>query len=158
MIAYIALIVSFAGAVIAIVTLRLNYRQRLRQFEQMYVQRYWSIIDCCSLEAMNTKSSVKKPSKDDQKAIRAYIRLCEEELMVRAEGWISDATYRIWADATCITMDLPMFALVWKQVQEDSIFEHKHLTELLRNQTPIYDPCPMTRFTRWLHVLTEIRP
>jgi hypothetical protein len=154
-IAYVALAVSFAGATIAIVTLRLNYRQRLRQFEQMYVERYWHIIDRCSLAAMSTKSSDTDLSEEDQKAIRAYIRLCEEELMVRREGWISDVTYKIWAESTCTMMKLPMFAKVWNQVPEDSIFPHEYLTELL-SRGKGYDPCKMNRFVRWLHVLTEI--
>ena len=155
MIAYVALAVSFVGAIIAIVTLRLNYRQRLRQFEQMYVERYWNIIDRCSLAAVSTKSSNVTPSEDDQKAIRSYIQLCEEELMVRHEGWISDGTYKIWADSTCTMMKLPMFAKVWDQAPEDSIFPHEYLTKLL-SQGKVYDPCEMNRFLRWLHVLTEI--
>ena len=155
MIAYVALVVSFAGAMIAIVTLRLNYRQRLRQFEQMYVQRYWSIIDRCSLAVMDKRQQAGSLTEDDQKAIRAYIRLCEEELMVRAEGWISDATFKIWASSTRTMMGLPMFALVWDQLPEDSIFPHEHLTKML-TQDAAYDPCPMNRFVRWLHVLTEI--
>jgi hypothetical protein len=154
MIAYIALTVSFIGAIIAMVTLRLNYRQRLRQFEQMYVQRYWSIIDHCSIEATK-KSSTESPSENDQKSIRAYIRLCEEELMVRAQGWISDATYKIWASSTRIMMKLPMFTQVWDQVREDNIFPYEYLTILL-SQDEFYDPCKMNYFIRWLHVLTAI--
>jgi hypothetical protein len=155
MIAYIALVVSFAGAIIAMTALRLNYRQRLRQFEQMYVERYWNIIDRCSLTAVSTKSSTKDPSEDDQKAIRAYMRLCEEELMVRHEGWVSDATYKIWAESTCKMMTLPMFVKVWGEIREDSIFPYEYLTKLI-SQSKDYDPCEMNKFIRWLHVLTEI--
>jgi len=75
----------------------------------MYVQRYWTIIDRFSLEAASKDRPDAKPDESDQKAIRAYIRLCEDELEMRAEGWISDSTYKIWASSICMQLRLPMF-------------------------------------------------
>jgi hypothetical protein len=34
----------------------------------------------------------------DEKAIRSYFFLCEDELEMRASGYISDNTYKIWTD------------------------------------------------------------
>jgi hypothetical protein len=41
----IALIVTAIGVVGVVLGLRQNYRERLRQFEAMYVERYWMILD-----------------------------------------------------------------------------------------------------------------
>lgn len=43
MVADIALIVTAIGVLGVVLGLRQNYRERLRQFETRYVERYWSI-------------------------------------------------------------------------------------------------------------------
>jgi hypothetical protein len=50
-------IFSFVVAIIGVVgllfSLRQAYRVRLRQFEEKYVERYWSILDSLSLAALS---------------------------------------------------------------------------------------------------------
>src|SRR5580658_3991181 len=94
----IALIVTAAGVLAAVFSLRQSNRERLRQFEAMYVQRYWSVLDQLSLDAL-AGSTKEPPSEADLKAIRAYLFLCEDELEMRGRGYIADSTYKIWADA-----------------------------------------------------------
>ena len=141
----------------AVVALRQNYRQRLRQFEEMYVQRYWTIIDRFPLDAVSKDRHDAQPGESDQKAIRAYIRLCEDELEMRAEGWIGDSTYKIWASSICMQLRLPMFARVWQDVRKESTFPYAHMGQLLSScDAELYDPCQMRLWRRWFRGLAGI--
>ncbi len=71
--------------------LRQNYRERLRQFEEMYVEQYWKLIDQLSLEVLKALGPA-QASPDDEKIIRRYTLLSEDELQLRASGYISDST------------------------------------------------------------------
>lgn len=51
MIGDVASIAAAIGVLSALVGLRQVYRGRQRQFEMMYVKRYWSILDRLSLDA-----------------------------------------------------------------------------------------------------------
>ncbi|GLY39785.1 hypothetical protein Amsp01_058080 [Amycolatopsis sp. NBRC 101858] len=35
---------------------------------------------------------------DDERVVRAYLRLCEDQLELRRLGWISTSTWAIWID------------------------------------------------------------
>jgi hypothetical protein len=80
------------GVVIGLFGLRRSYRSRLRQFESMCVQRYWSSMDRISPDALSNAACT-KPDPADERAIRAYLLLCESELRMRKQGYIADATY-----------------------------------------------------------------
>ena len=96
MVSDVALIIAAIGASGAVFALRQAYRQRQHQIEAMYVQRFWAIYDRFSLAALSKNPPNGQLPEDDEKAIRAYIRLCEDELEVRAEGWVSDTAYMLW--------------------------------------------------------------
>lgn len=53
MVGDIALIVTAVGVVGGVLGLRQSYRERLRQFESRYVERYWQILDRLSLDALS---------------------------------------------------------------------------------------------------------
>jgi hypothetical protein len=74
----------------------------------MYVQRYWSLLDLLSLDALRGSVLV-QICVTDERAIRAYIQLCEDELEMRESGYIADTTYHVWAEAICeqLSLDSP---------------------------------------------------
>ena len=73
----IALIVTAVGVVAAVFGLRQNNRERLRQFEAMYVQWYWSILDQLSPGVL--AGSTGEPAREaDVKGICAYLFLCAD--------------------------------------------------------------------------------
>jgi len=150
----IALIVTAAGVVAAVFGLRQSNRERLRQFEAMYVQRYWSILDQLSLGALSG-SAEEDPSETDEKAIRAYLFLCEDELEMRAKGYIADTTYRIWADGALAQLKQPTFRAVWEQVLKEPTFPYEHLRALCSQPGP-YDPLPTGFARRWLRGLAGV--
>ena len=158
MIADIALILAAIGAAGAVFALRQNYRQRLHQIEAMYVQRYWVIFDRFSLAATSKRLLTSALVEADEKAIRAYVRLCEDELEVRAEGWIGDTAYSIWRTAIRAQMELPAFDLIWRRLCAEGQHPYNRLTRLLDEAEGLrYDPCGMPTWRRWIHGLTGIR-
>jgi hypothetical protein len=150
----IALIITAVGVLAAVFGLRQSNRERLRQFEAMYVQRYWSILDQLSLQAL-AGSAKDPPDEADVKAIRAYLFLCEDELEMRGRGYIADTTYQIWAEAAVAQLQQPMFRAVWEQVLKESTFPYEHLHSLC-SQPESYDPLALGFVRRWLRGLAGI--
>lgn len=152
MIGDIALIVTAIGVLGVVLGLRQNYRERLRQFEAMYVERYWMILDKLSIDALSG-SCPDKITEDDNKAIRSYILLCEDELEMRENGYIADSTYELWADGIRNQFKQPMFEKIWKQVAHEvaqhHTFPYIHLTQLLNDgDVKDYDPLEL-KISRW---------
>jgi hypothetical protein len=147
----IALVVTALGVLGVIYSLRQNHRERLRQFESMYVQRYWSLIDQLSLEVL-AGAEPHPLANADEKAIRAYLQLCEDELELRAGRCIADNTYRIWADGICTQLKQPAFRKVWDQVRAEPTFPYTYMNSLL-TQGAAFDPCDMSLPLRWLRGL-----
>ena len=69
-------------------------------------------LDSLSLDALGS-SAAACPGEADEKAIRACLLLCEDELEMRARGYIADGTYKIWADGMRGQLRLPMFGYLW---------------------------------------------
>jgi hypothetical protein len=136
-------IFSFVVAIIGVAgllfSLRQAYRARLRQFEEKYVERYWFILDGLSLAALSISDQL--PDHDDEKTIRKYIFLCEDELQMRKNGYISDETYYEWADGMLEQFEQPMFKEVWDRIQDEAnrhkrgVFAYENLRNLFNAKT-----------------------
>jgi hypothetical protein len=153
----VALIVTAIGVLGVMFGLRQSYRERLRQFEVMYVERYWKILDQLSLDALKG-SSPAKITDADEKAIRNYILLCEDELQMRRNGYISDSTYKVWAAGMRDQLSQPMFKEVWAQVMGEAkelrTFPYEHLQRLLKGTAlDAGDPLSMSLLRRRLRGL-----
>lgn len=147
----IALFITAACVLGVAYGLRQSYRQRLRQFEAMYIQRYWKLLDRFSLELL-IGSSAGQISTDDEKAIRSYFLLCEDELEMRAKEYIADSTYSTWVEGIFEQLEQPMFKEVLTRLHKEDAFPYEYLNNLLeRGKT--YDPCGMSWWGRWLRGL-----
>ena len=155
MITDIALSVTAIGVLAAVFGLRQTYRERLRQFEAMYVQRYWSIIDKLSLDARSGSASG-QICDGDKKAIRAYLFLCEDELEMRENGYIGDSTYKIWAAGMRDQVRQRMFHEVWDEVSKEPTFPYDHLKDLIEKRET-YDPLEMRSLRRWIADSQELK-
>ncbi len=153
MVADVVLVVTALGVLGAAYGLRQNNLERLRQFEEMYVNRYWSLLDLLSLDALKG-SDPKVISNSDERAIRAYIRLCEDELEMRKAGYIGNDTYALWAAGICKQFEQDMFARVWKEVKGEDTFPYDYLTHL--KEGPSYEPCQSGSWRRRLRGLAEL--
>lgn len=131
MIADVASIATAIGVLTAVGVLRQNQRQRVRQFEDMYVLRYWEIMDRLSLPALRGDGTDPlEPS--DEKAVRAYFRLCEDELQLREDAWISDSTWEIWALGIRQQMNSSPFSEVWVTITSSTEGRDAEFTFLRR--------------------------
>jgi len=160
----IALIVTAVGVLGVVFGLRQSYRERLRQFEEKYVERYWRILDELSLEAVRGPFSG-EVGRSDEKAIRSYIALCEDELEMRHYGYIADSTYELWSEGTRSQLRQQPFEIVWKQVQQetatDSASKYEYLHVLMGSDTVKAgnqnDPLKMSGFQRTLRGLRGLK-
>jgi hypothetical protein len=109
MIQDIASIAVTAGVVLALVGLLQARRQRRREFERFYVERYWRIMDDLSLPALQGRKS-EDEADSDLKVALSYLLLCEDELEVHDAGWVHDKTWKIWAQGICLAVRKSPFA------------------------------------------------
>lgn len=109
-------------------------------------------LDKLSLDALSG-SSPENIINDDNKTIRGYIFLCEDELEMRENGYIADTTYKLWADGIQSQFEQPMFKEIWKNVLEEAeehrTFPYIHLRRLLSEGGAAgYDPLDL-KIPRW---------
>lgn len=81
-------------------------RQMHRDFELLYVQRYWELMDRRSPEF----ALEQVPAEADRVVIRAYLQLCEDEADLRRLGRVTDSTWRYWAQALVEQASSPAYA------------------------------------------------
>ena len=84
-----------AGVGIAVKQLIDQNRQQHRDFENMYVQRYWMIVDRLSAEYV-LRGRRQELSESDTLACHAYLQLCEDEVDLYEAGRITKDTWAIW--------------------------------------------------------------
>lgn len=93
----IATIVTAAAVLVAILSFVGDRSQRHREFESLYVQRYWAIHDRQSADARLGRDA--KLRKADRALALDYLRLCEDELEIRKLGLVTNRTWAVWSDA-----------------------------------------------------------
>lgn len=70
-------------------------RQMHRDFEVLYVQRYWGLMDERSDKFLLNGELVET----DRRVVRAYLQLSEDEIDLRSLGRVTDNTWRFWSRA-----------------------------------------------------------
>ncbi|OFU57155.1 hypothetical protein [Corynebacterium sp. HMSC11E11] len=91
-------------AILGFYALRSSLYIRRREFEDIYVQRYWEINDRLPVE-VRLKLMVQESHPFDvadegtRRAIWDYLMLCEDEIDLRAHGQVTDETWSIWSDS-----------------------------------------------------------
>jgi hypothetical protein len=138
---------SFATAVglfLAVIGLRQVQRQRLRQFEALFVSRYWTLMDRLSLQAM--RGDEHEPHRDeDERVVRAYLQLCEDELDLRSQGCFTDSTWAVWADGMQVQLQRWPFSQIWHRVEKDETGTFEMLREFNAGAP---DPCQIPAWRR----------
>lgn len=84
---------ALAAVIVVGVQIRLQRTQLHRDLENMYVARYWTIMDqLAESELLPRGKAVRRRTL----AIRAYLRLSEDECDLRAVNRVTDDTWREW--------------------------------------------------------------
>ena len=97
----------------------------------------------------------------DEKAIRHYISLSEDELEMRHYGYIADSTYEQWGEGIVSQLEQGCFGFVWKQIQHEietkSASQYTYISMLMRADKveagDINDPLKMGTWQRTLRGL-----
>ena len=79
---------------IALWSLFIARRQSREEFEMHYVDRYWRILDRMSPEFRFRDAM---PTDSDVDAVYDYIALCEDEIDLRLNGYLTDRTWECWS-------------------------------------------------------------
>lgn len=135
-----------AGAVVfAVFQLVAARTQRHRDFENLYVQRYWQILDRMP-DRLYFGHEILSPNTDELRLAVAYLRLCEDEIDLRKEGFITDRTWAIWADG--ISAQLEGTVYVNAMTQHAGLLPS--LTQFVQTRK---DPLTWNFAARWWHGL-----
>jgi hypothetical protein len=138
---------------IGVAGLRQGRRQRIIAYEDRFEERYWSLMERLSLEAL--RAAVEAPAApydrqdSDLLVARSYFRLCETQLNVRASGWITDATWKLWEQGITNRMGRYPFNVAWREIDDPKLY--KHLRLFVNGGG---DPCRLWRPVRWWRGLT----
>jgi hypothetical protein len=111
----VASIATAIGVLAAVAGLRASRRQRMRSFEQTYVDRYWTVMASLSLGA--SKGEVSGITDEDRRTIISYFRLCEDELQLRTLGWVGNSTWKIWGPGIRLQLRQQPFKAVWDEIK-----------------------------------------
>jgi hypothetical protein len=84
---------ALAAVIVVGVQIRLQRTQLHRDLENMYVARYWTIMDQLAESELLPRG---KAARRRVLAIRAYLRLSEDECDLRAVNRVTDDTWREW--------------------------------------------------------------
>jgi hypothetical protein len=117
--------VVFAGA-----SILLARRQLQRDFEDFYVKRYWQIMDDYSLEGLlgdPRPQSRRASTNDDERTALRYLMLCEDEIDVYRNRYISRKTWDLWRKAILNGVERSPVKEVWDSLQQRSMETgHQH--------------------------------
>lgn len=134
---------TVAAILFALIQLLTARKQRHREFELVYVQRYWQIIDGLSFD-IGTEVSMESLTVHDLRLCMQYLRLCEDELDLRKRQFITDETWDIWAPGIKWQLNRQPFA----QLMDTDIANAFELLPIFSGETNISDPLNMKRLAR----------
>lgn len=135
-----ATIVTGFAVVFALVQFFQSRKQRCRDADQWYVDRYWLLQD---------QKSVKRRIDGSIKTVvplhilHAELRLCEDELDARANGWVTNDSWTVWS---------PSIIAMANDRQAMSLLERLPRTEMVRLREYLLD----SKDPQQISVLTQV--
>lgn len=142
MVQNIASVVTAVAVIFVVFQLVGDRNSRHREFENLYVQRYWSLTDQLSFDPWS-KPTRRSLSERDHGLCRAYLRLCEDEVELRIHGYVTDQTWTLWADGIRVQTNVEPFKEILGSEPEDQLLE---LRKFLKDGE---DPLKRKGLARW---------
>lgn len=135
-------IITAVAVIFAVLQVISARTQRHREFENMYVQRYWRILDHMT-DRMYLNQEISEPTPDEARLAVAYLRLSEDELDLRKQGYITDGTWAIWSEGILAQLEAPIYA--------NALLKYNNLLPSLARfaQSRGKDPLTWRTFYRW---------
>lgn len=97
-----ATVVTGVAVLFAIVQFFQSRKQRCRDADQWYVERYWQLQDKKSIRQRVSGAVV---TTVPLQILHLELRLCEDELDARANGWVTNTSWAIWAPSILAVSD-----------------------------------------------------
>lgn len=158
------------ASIIALATIQATMYIRRREFEDIYVQRFWTIHDRIptkfrvELQDPNFEFSDEDLNEDEKKVLWDYLMLCEDELDLRKQGQVTDETWDVWRPSITGSLNrypfLPMFNYIDRMLAERIPNEDQrpfqNLRDILKAGEDYKDPWPHNRFFNFLTGRREI--
>jgi len=113
----IATAVTAIAVLFAMLQLRGARQQGHREFEALYVQRFWTISDSFTPNAQ-TSSPLNRLRRADIPSALAYLQLCEDEIDMRALGRVTDGTWGFWGPAIAAELRTKRYQAVLERVPD----------------------------------------
>lgn len=123
----IATVVTALAVIVAILSFVGDRSQRHREFESLYVLRYWAIGDRLSPERRLGRP--RRLSKKDEALALDYLRLCEDELEIRHLGLVTNKTWQVWAEAIWAGISDPVSVRLMAERPEEFEFARRFARE-----------------------------
>jgi len=115
---------------VAVGQLRSQNKQQHREFENLYVQRYWSIVDRFGSDyRLNGRRT--DLDETDLMACQAYLQLCEDEVDLYEAGRITSDTWEIWKSGIDSMLEEDHFRQILESTPEES---YKTLRRYIREK------------------------
>lgn len=106
------------GVWFAVIQLAAVRRQEHRQFENLYVQRYWQIIDRLSAD-FRLRRTRDNLSERDLLALLSYLELCEDEADLYESGRITRETWNVWKAGIDSMLEEDVFRAILEDSEAD---------------------------------------
>lgn len=118
---------------------------RHREFENMYVQRYWDISSRLPARFVQGHPDYTL-SESEKSAICDYLLLCEDELDLRKRAYITDQTWKIWMSGVIFATRDAQVRLLIDEFPADRL---ECIKELMTDGRDYFDPLKRIRIRRW---------
>lgn len=118
-------VATLIAVVVAAWQLLFHSRQMHREFEALYIARYWELMDRRSIRWVVAD----QPSRSDLVVARGYLQLCEDEIDCRRIGRVTDGTWAFWRTAIITQVADPHY---WRVLASTPTSDYPLLRELMR--------------------------
>ncbi|GAA1941716.1 hypothetical protein GCM10009775_36860 [Microbacterium aoyamense] len=138
-------VATLVAVIVAAWQLLFHSRQMHREFESLYIARYWELMDRRSFRWVSSGG----PRRADIVVIKGYLQLCEDEIDCRRIGRVTDSTWKFWRAAILSQAGGDHYRHVLDVSPKD---DYPLVRELLHSGSS-YDPLPRSWFWRKTHGL-----
>jgi hypothetical protein len=119
-------IATAAGVIAAFVQLRLNGKQARFTFEESLIARYHHIVAAMPVWAffdteLTHEQKAEIAANSTLSAFYRYLDLCNEQIYLRQQQWLDDATWREWRQGIVANLRRPAFRWAWEHLLVDKI-------------------------------------
>ncbi|MFC7788097.1 hypothetical protein ACU045_03855 [Microbacterium sp. MAHUQ-60] len=108
-------------------------RQMHREFEAMYVVRYWELMDRRSRPFALGQA----PTRIDYKIILEYLQLSEDEIDLRQRGRVTDATWAFWSESIIDQCSSPAYVKTLRGLPADRLPQVRNLLTMEAGWDPL---------------------